>query len=99
MPTTLSPRRRTLAALLTGALVTAPAVVAVPGILPASADKTSITFGYSDSVQTLTVPDGITQLTVTMLGGEGGIGGWDSTGPIDGGYRGAVTGTLTVTPG
>jgi hypothetical protein len=90
---------RSLALIVSGALVTALAVVAVPAILAASADSVSQSFGYSDSTQQFVVPDGITQLTVSMLGGEGGEGGWDSTGPLDSGYQGAVTGTLNVTPG
>jgi hypothetical protein len=92
-------RLRSLALIVSGALVTALAVVAVPAIVAANADSISQTFSYSDDVQQFTVPDGITELTVTLLGGEGGEGGWDATGPLDSGYRGAVTGTLAVVPG
>ena len=39
-------------------------------------------------------------MTVTLKGGQGGLGGRDSQGwPIPGGYQGVVTGTIGVTPG
>ncbi|MEO5744867.1 MAG: fibronectin type III domain-containing protein, partial [Terracoccus sp.] len=60
----------------------------------------SQTFDYTGATDTFTVPDGITQITVTMTGGQGGRGGTDSAGPSpEGGYQGLVTGTMTVTPG
>jgi titin len=67
----------------------------------ASASSTlSQTFNYTGSTQTFTVPDGVTSLTVTLTGGQGGRGGGDSQGsPTPGGYRGVVTGTIDVTPG
>jgi titin len=67
----------------------------------ASASTTlSQTFNYTGSTQTFTVPDGVTSLTVTLTGGQGGRGGGDSQGsPTPGGYRGVVTGTIDVTPG
>jgi titin len=58
------------------------------------------TFDYTGSTDTFTVPSGITAVTVTMTGGQGGQGGTDSSGPSEtGGYRGLVTGRMTVTPG
>ena len=58
------------------------------------------TYSYTGSTQTFTVPDGVSTLSVTLLGGQGGLGGGDSQGsPIPGGYQGLVTGTVDVTPG
>ena len=58
------------------------------------------TFGFTNSVQTFTVPAGVTSLTLTATGGQGGWGGADASGnPPDGGYQGQVTGTIAVTPG
>ncbi|MGO8826497.1 MAG: fibronectin type III domain-containing protein [Acidimicrobiales bacterium] len=58
------------------------------------------TFGFTNSVQTFTVPAGVTSLTLTATGGQGGWGGADASGnPPDGGYQGQVTGTIPVTPG
>ncbi len=67
----------------------------------ASAESTiSQTFTYTGSTETFTVPDGVSTLTVTLNGGQGGRGGGDSQGsPTPGGYRGVVTGTIDVTPG
>ena len=91
--------RRAIAMITSGAAIVALALVAVPGVIAANAASVSQTFDYSDSVQTFTVPDGITRLNVSLLGGEGGLGGADNTGPIQGGYRGNVSGILTVNPG
>jgi titin len=59
------------------------------------------TFGFdSDTLQNFTVPAGVSSLTVTATGGQGSWGGADSSGrPLDGGYQGEVTGTMSVTPG
>jgi titin len=84
--------------MLSAAVVGALALVATPFVV-AAADGITQTFDYSGTDQQFTVPSGITKLTVSLLGGEGGLGGWDNTGPLQGGYRGAVTGTLAVTPG
>jgi titin len=69
---------------------------------PALAGPTTVTqtFGYTGSTTTFTVPAGVTQLTLSMAGGEGGRGGADANGPSPaGGYQGVVTGTMAVTPG
>ena len=58
------------------------------------------TYNYSPDVQVFTVPAGVTQLTLNLVGGEGGRGGRDAAGrPPLGGYLGDITGTIDVTPG
>ena len=58
------------------------------------------TFSYTGSVETFTVPDNVTSLSVTLTGAEGAQGGRDASGTAPpGGYRGIVTGTISVTPG
>ena len=57
----------------------------------------SITFNYTGSQQTWTVPDGVTNIKIQVFGAEGGT---SSTGYISskGGYGGYAYGTLTVLP-
>jgi hypothetical protein len=75
-------------------------VVALPTAAVAGPVTTSTTFTYTGSTSTFTVPTGVTSLTVTVVGGEGGNGGADSTpAPPTGGYQGVVTGTLSVSQG
>jgi uncharacterized cupredoxin-like copper-binding protein len=78
-------------------------IVAVELATPGSASAASTisqTFNYSASTQTFSVPAGVTQLTITAVGGEGGLGGSDASGnSFPGGYQGQVTGTMSVTPG
>src|SRR5258706_5049019 len=58
------------------------------------------TYSYTGSTETFTVPAGVTSMTVTIKGGQGGVGGGDSEGsPIPGGYQGVVTGVVAVNPG
>lgn len=65
-----------------------------------AAETITRTFSYTGSAQTFTVPDGVSSLTVTLNGGQGGRGGGDSQGqPTPGGYRGVVSGTIDVTGG
>jgi titin len=60
----------------------------------------SVTFGYTGSVGSFTVPANVSRLTITLTGAEGGVGGRDAQGnPTPGGYKGVVTGTIDVTPG
>lgn len=75
--------------------------VLMPFATQASAANTiSQTFNYTGGTQSFTVPAGVSALTVTLTGGQGGLGGGDSQGsPTPGGYRGVVTGTIDVTPG
>lgn len=82
-----------------GAAIAALALVAIPGVVAANAASVTQTFNYSDDIQSFTVPEGITRLNVSLLGGEGGLGGADVTGPMAGGYAGSVSGILTVSPG
>lgn len=57
-------------------------------------------YGYTNALETLTVPSNVSEITITIKGGEGGWGGYDSVGrPPQGGYRGLVSGTIQVTPG
>lgn len=53
--------------------------------------QTTVTFNYTGSAQTWTVPPCVTSITVTVAGAEGG--------GTTGGNGAIVTGTLTVTPG
>lgn len=92
-------RTRMLAAVVATAAVVVGTLTAVG---PAQAAPTAevTTFAYTGGMQTFTVPAGVTSLTITATGAEGGLGGRDSQGePIPGGYKGQVTGTIAVTPG
>ncbi len=74
--------------------------VALPQAALAGPTTTTTTYNYTGSTATFTVPAGITALTLTVVGGEGGNGGADATpAPPTGGYRGVVTGAISVTPG
>ncbi len=87
-------------AALAGIGLVGAAVVAVPTAAQAAPSTETVTFSYTGGLQSFTVPAGITQLTITATGAEGGLGGRDSQGePIPGGYKGRVTGTIDVTPG
>ncbi|MCU1441204.1 MAG: fibronectin type protein [Rhodoglobus sp.] len=79
----------------------AAASVVLPGVaVQAAPSAVTQTFSYTGGLQTFTVPAGITQLTLTATGAEGGRGGVDASGPgAAGGYKGQVTGTMAVTPG
>ncbi len=73
----------------------------MPGI-PAQA--TTTTYSSISTVQTFTVPDGVTSLTVIAVGGAGGRGGSPTgcTSPCRGGESGVVgrvSGTIDVIPG
>jgi predicted RNA-binding protein with TRAM domain len=75
-------------------------IVAFPGSAVAGPSTQTATFGYTGSTSTFTVPAGITSLSLTVTGAEGGQGGADASGPSPtGGYQGVVTGTMSVTPG
>ena len=81
--------------------------IAVPVIvglsLPAAATAATVTqtFGFdNDTAQGFTVPAGVTSISITATGGQGGWGGADSSGnPPPGGYQGVVSGSISVTPG
>ena len=55
------------------------------------AQPTTVTFNYTGAVQTWTVPNCVTQITINLKGGKGG--------GANGGNGGQVTGLMTVTPG
>jgi hypothetical protein len=58
------------------------------------------TFSYTGAVQTVTVPAGVTQATITALGAEGAQLMTSSSSFIGtAGYGASVTGTFSVTPG
>jgi len=54
-----------------------------------------VTFNYTGSAQTYTVPSGITQISVVVKGAEGN---GNANNNLSGGLGGEVTGTMTVTP-
>jgi titin len=99
-------RRRRLLGTFVTPLV---ALALVIGFLPDSAGAVTTvtsgtvvteTYSYTGATETLTVPAGVSSITLTMLGAEGGRGGRDASGTAPaGGYQGQVTGTLAVTPG
>lgn len=77
-------------------------VAQVAGAVTSTTSGTTITdtYTYTGATETLTVPAGVTSLTLTVLGAEGGRGGRDSSGTAPaGGYQGEVSGTVAVTPG
>jgi hypothetical protein len=85
-------RYRLLAAGVTVSTITAAAVIAAAPSMAATTD-TAVTFGATGTVQTWTVPAGVTQLYVDISGAQGGAA-------YGGGWGGAeLTGTISVTPG
>ncbi|HEY9499675.1 MAG TPA: hypothetical protein VIQ78_11685, partial [Terrimesophilobacter sp.] len=54
-------------------------LVAIPQAAVAGPSTVTRTFSYTGSVDTFTVPAGISALTITVTGGEGGNGGADAT--------------------
>ena len=65
-----------------------------------SGTQTTLTFDYTGSLETFTIPANVTEVTVTVTGAEGGRGGSDySVRPPRTGYKGVVSGTIPVTPG
>ncbi|MDX6244581.1 MAG: hypothetical protein QOE76_2304, partial [Frankiales bacterium] len=91
--------RNRLTLLVTGALVVS---VTAPISVASAVGPTTVstTFGYTGATTTFTVPAGVSQITLSVVGAEGGLGGRDTApAPPAGGYQGLVTGTLAVTPG
>ncbi len=74
-------------------------MVGTGGTAAAAPTPVTQTFTYTGSVQNFTVPTGITELTLSLTGAEGGHGGADGAVGAPGGYKGVVSGTVTVTPG
>ncbi len=75
-------------------------IFAAAPIMVAPAQAVSNTYNTYNAIQYWVVPEGVIQITVTMYGGSGGKGGLDGkswAGTV--GYRGKVTGTISVQPG
>ena len=82
----------------------ATSLVALPAIGAYTSDpsgsNTVLNFSYEGSIETFTVPDNVSEITITLAGGESGRGGTDyGVRPPMEGYKGVVTGTANVTPG
>lgn len=93
-------RRIRIVAVIATAVTIGALVAGLPQTALAGPTTVTKTFSYTGSTDTFTVPDGISNLTIRIVGGEGGNGGADATpAPPAGGYRGVVSGTLSVTPG
>src|SRR5262245_43910559 len=78
-------------------LAGAPSAVAAPVV---------VTFQYTGSAQTFTVPDGITGVTIVAYGAQGGASGGymnnnnnENVSVAAGGLGGAAQATVPVTPG
>lgn len=96
----IAARRLSVAAIVSTVVTLGALLVALPQSALAGPTTVTRTYSYTGSTDAFTVPSGITHLTVTIIGAEGGNGGADATpAPPPGGYRGVVTGTLAVTPG
>ena len=63
-----------------------------------TAPKPTTTFD-TPGIHTFTVPDGVTKLDLTALGGGGGGGGGNDYGGASGASGSLIAGTLSVTPG
>ena len=105
----MSMARRCLRGLATGALGAGGLMLAGGATsLPASADTTcgtsgvfssssstaTCTYAYSGAADTFTVPSGVTSVTITAAGGQGGQGGTD----VPGGKGAQLNSSFTVTP-
>jgi hypothetical protein len=88
----LAPRRVRMNALAAAGVAFAAAGLAAisPGLASAAAP---VTFGSTGTVQTYTVPAGVTAVVATAVGGTGGNSGYA------GGVGGVVSSNLPVTPG
>ncbi len=75
------------------ATVTVTPTSSIVGLVP-----TTTTFNYTGSMQTFTVPAGVTSINITTLGAEGAAG-TGLHGGAAGGLGGRATGTLAVVPG
>ncbi len=91
--------RRRIAAVLALSTVAFSSAIPFAGQAVQASSTVTQNFSFTGSTQSFTVPAGVTSLTVTMRGGQGGRGGVDHPTPNFGGYQGVVTGTIPVTPG
>jgi YVTN family beta-propeller protein len=65
-----------------------------------SGARTKVVFSYSNTPLVYVVPAGVTSMSLSILGAQGGRGGTDSAGPSPtGGYRGVISGVIHVVPG
>ncbi len=64
-----------------------------------SQGSNTVTFNYTGSVQSWTVPNCVTSIDVTVAGGQGGMGGTSQGSQVPGGAGTVVTATIPVTPG
>ena len=65
-----------------------------------SGTQTTLTYSYTNTVETFTIPANVTEITITVTGAQGGTGGSDyGVRPPLEGYRGVVTGNISVSPG
>ena len=70
------------------------------GLAARTMNSQSVTFNYTGSLQTWTVPSCVTQITIEALGAAGGSTmGENNSGPWTGGLGADIRGTFTVTPG
>jgi hypothetical protein len=76
-------------------LLFASAIVAI--LVPTSARAATQTFDYTGAEQDFVVPAGVTSITITASGAQGGTGG--SSHSEVAGAGGTTTGTIAVTPG
>jgi len=72
-------------------------VVATVIVTPSTEGSGLVNFNYTGSMQTWTVPAGVTQLTIETWGAQGGPGNYGGNDP--GGLGGYAKGDLAVTPG
>ena len=72
-----------------------------PSTTSVSEGVRTVEFNNPYEVQRFTVPAGVTEIDLTLLGAEGSQGGngRDSPSPEQAGYKGRVTGRMSVTPG
>ncbi|MCX6247800.1 MAG: T9SS type A sorting domain-containing protein [Bacteroidetes bacterium] len=76
-------------------------VAATITVTPTAPDTVTQSFTYTGSMQTWTVPAGVTSITIEAYGAEGGTGatGVNSSSGGVGGKGSKASGTLSVTPG
>ena len=92
-----------LVALFSSLLVSVTPVTmpAASGVVTSTSGTTiTKTYSYTNATESLTIPDNVTSITITLDGAQGGRGGFDGAGrPLVGSFFGRVTGTFNVTPG
>ncbi|REC96677.1 glycine rich protein, partial [Microbacterium sp. AG157] len=106
MPATSSPLVRRVVAggaglVMTAAMTFAGAVAAQAADTSCDSGVCTVTFGYTGSPESWTVPAGVTSIEASVLAGSGGRATWQSQAVGSGktGLGGAATATLPVNPG